>query len=72
MKDKNSYLIEDLPGIFANQAEEAETNHERMVKEYEENFPESDPPEWLKSNFNIARALSVMAAEIDRLKTICN
>lgn len=72
MADKNSYLIEDLPAIFGKHADEADWNHQQSIKNHREAFPDSELPEWMSYEFNISRALAVMAAEIDRLKTICN
>jgi len=62
------YLIENLTEIFDKHAKDAQAHHKKKVKDYEENFPNSEYPEWNKDYFNISRALSVMAKEINDLK----
>lgn len=70
--DKNDYRIETLSETFSKHAHQADVNHQESIKKYTESFPESDLPKWMDDPFNLSRALSVMAAEIDRLKMICN
>jgi hypothetical protein len=69
---KSDYRIESLASIFGMHADEAEKNYKESVEHHLEAFPDSDLPEWMADDFNLARALSVMAAEIERLKIICN
>lgn len=70
MKDNNDYSIENLGAIFAKHADIADDEHEKMIKQYIQQYSDNPLPKHLKENFNIARALSVMASEIDRLKQI--
>ena len=70
--DKNDYRIETLAKAFSDHADKCDKSHQRRIRDHCESFPNSEVPEWMKDHFNISRALSVMAAEIERLKTICN
>lgn len=70
--EKNDYRIETLSRTFLNHAEKAERKHEESVMNHRDAFPDSEIPEWMDDPFNLSRALSVMAAEIARLKMICN
>jgi len=67
--DKNDYRIEKLSETFSKHADIAEADNQSSIKNYRESFPRSDIPEWMENPFNISRALSVMAAEIESLKT---
>lgn len=71
MDKDNDYRIENLAFLFEKHAEQADFNHQQFIKKYREDFPDSELPEHLSNEFNIARALSVMAAEIEKLKMIC-
>lgn len=66
--NQKEYRIEDLPELFSKHASEAQRNHEEALMNYRDSFPDSEPPEWMNNDFNIAAALSVMAKEIVRLK----
>lgn len=66
--DSHEYRIESLGNIFAKHAEEADKNNEIHLEKYKENYPDSPIPEHMKNPFNVAKAFSVMACEIERLK----
>lgn len=67
---KYNYSIEDLTKQFSTHAEDFIIQNEKMKKMREGNFPDSDLPEFLNDPFNLSKALSVMCAEIERLKQI--
>jgi len=66
------YRIEVLADTFAKHAEEAELSFLKNRKKYKEMFPDDLPPEHLEIPFNLSRALSVMAHEIQQLKNLKN
>ena len=68
MTDTNDYRIENLGHTFGKHAEMADQLHEDDVARYLANYPDSPMPEHFKNSFNISRALSVMACEIEKLK----
>jgi hypothetical protein len=60
---ENDYRIEQLASTFAKHADD----FDESCRNQREAYPDSDP---VLNNFNLPRALSVMAAEIDRLKNL--
>lgn len=72
MQDTNDYRLESLSGTFLKHAEKGDENHRMQVENLKNNFPDQELPDHMKNPFNIARALSVMAAELEKLKIRCN
>lgn len=68
MEDSNDYRIQSLGITFSKHADQAEIDAIEMIKRFTENFPQTELPEHFRNCFNIARALSVMACEIERIK----
>jgi len=64
----NDYKIEGLSGIFADHAIKAEENDKLLLQQFLEQNPGSPIPDHFIDPFNIAKALSIMAFEINRLK----
>lgn len=64
------YIIEELGAKFENHANLSEKDHQQQIKNFKENYPDTPLPEYLEEGFNLARALSIMAFEIERLKTL--
>ena len=63
-----SYLLEDLASTFAKHADELEKKQKQMRKQYKKDHDGQDLPDYMKDPFNLSRALSVMAQEIENLK----
>jgi len=68
---EHDYRIENLASTFDKHAQKIDKLNEEMLRNLLENYPSSEIPSHMNDPFNIARALSVMACEIDRLKQIC-
>lgn len=66
------YRLESLSAIFAEHADRADKCQEDLVKQYREDYPHTPLPDHFKDGFNIARALSVMACELEKLKNKTN
>ena len=64
------YSLENLISIFKKHANQSDKNQQEIIRYYKENFPDSELPEYMKDNFNISYALSVMCCEIEKLKTL--
>ena len=62
------YRIESLGGLFSEHADKSDKSREERLMLFQEENPTSELPEHYKNEFNLPRALSVMAYEIDRLK----
>lgn len=59
------YRIETLSETFEKHADEADAQKNHCLEMYKQNYPDSPIPDHLTNeSFNIASALSVMAAEI--------
>lgn len=65
---KYDYRLETLASTFSDHAEMIETHQEQINKMYTEQNPGQELPEHMKNPFNIAKALSVMAEELNKLK----
>ena len=65
------YNLEGLIKKFSEHAKFADDYRENQLNEYKKEFPEQDVPEHLLQDFNLARALSYLASEIDALKKHC-
>ena len=66
----NDYRIESLGSTFARHADELDNQLKIDIEKYKENYPDSELPVHFQNPFSIARALSVMACEIEKLKHI--
>lgn len=64
----HDYRIEALGSTFAKHAEITDKQCQQSIQNFKENNPDCPVPEPMKENFNLARALSVMASEIEMLK----
>ena len=66
----DEYRIEKLGEVFEKHADRAEAQFKEDVRKFKENYPDSELPDHFKKpHFNIAKALSVMAEEIAKLKS---
>ena len=65
--DKN-YTVEALGYTFFKHAEQYDEALKEDIRKFKENFPDSELPEHMKTGFNVARALSTMACEIEKIK----
>ena len=66
---EHDYRIEALASTFEKHAEEADIQHKHFIDMHKINYPDSPlPPHFEAEMFNISRALSVMAAEIEKCK----
>lgn len=63
------YSIEKLPGIFANHARIANNINQEQTQKFMEANPGAPLPDHLRYPFNIALALSIMAQEINDLRS---
>lgn len=68
MKDETDYSIENLEFIFMRHAEEAEQRNKEIIDNFKKDYPNEDIPDHMKSSFNLAKALSVMANEINKFR----
>jgi hypothetical protein len=68
MEDKTDYRIESLAEIFLNHARECEIDIEKQIVCCQHYHPNDPLPEYMIDRFNLAKALSVMANEIARIK----
>lgn len=65
------YRVSNLTSLFLSHAEEIEKDRIEAINDHEEDCePHEDLPEYLSDDFNIAKALSVICWEIERLKNI--
>lgn len=62
------YRLEELSSIFAEHAKIADKARKEQIEQYMENYPGSPLPEHFLEDFNIAKALAVIAAELTWLK----
>lgn len=65
------YRIEALGTTFSDHAEISDNHTKQMIEQFKTNFPEAEVPSHFNNQFNLCRALSVMACEIERLKIRC-
>ena len=68
---EHDYRIQALAGVFSDHADMAEASNQYSVACHKQNYPDQELPEQIMNPFNVAKALSVMAAEIAELKTRC-
>jgi hypothetical protein len=68
METEHDYRIEELSSTFLKHALLCEENDKRMLQQFRENYPDSPIPQHMLNPFNIAKALSVMSSEIEKLK----
>ncbi len=61
------YEIENIKTSFSIRGDKWEIVKEKNIQRFKEDYPESTLPEHLMDNFNIARALAVMAYHLERL-----
>jgi hypothetical protein len=66
---EHDYRIDSLASTFAEHAEMAIKHQENINRIFIENNPGQELPDHMSNPFNIAKALSVMASEIEKLKT---
>ena len=69
---EHDYRIEALSATFAQHADLADQHQKFVNKMYAEQNPDQELPEHMGNPFNAARAFSVMAAEIEKLKIHCS
>lgn len=72
MENMTDYRIESLSSIFDAQADKSDDARHQIIEKYKEKNPKESIPEYLKENFVLSRALSVMVREIQELKIRCN
>lgn len=65
---EHDYTLETLASTFADHAGMADAHQEQLNQLFKDSNPGQELPEHMKNPFNVARALSVMAAEIEKLK----
>jgi hypothetical protein len=65
------YRIENLSSIFDSQADKSDDARHQILEKYKEKYPTERIPEYLTEDFILARALAVMAREIQELKIRC-
>jgi hypothetical protein len=65
---QGDYRLESLASIFAKQADDSDLCNEAYKERQLLLYPDVPLPKYMEYPFNIARALSVMACEIERLK----
>jgi hypothetical protein len=71
MKNSNiDYRIECLGSVFKEHADRGDKRLEEMRMIFQEEHPTSEMPKHYEDDFNLARALSVMVCEIERLKQL--
>jgi len=71
LKDNEyDYRIEALSATFCKHAEEADRIRKEHIRNFKDKFPGEKIPDYSLDNFNICRALSVMACEIEKLKSM--
>lgn len=63
------YTLEEMISRFLKDAKEAEENNKRLLKEWKETYPNEPTPEYIDPEFNLARALAGICAEILALKS---
>lgn len=63
------YSIDKLPAIFANHARIANNINQQQIQNYREISEGAPLPDHLKNPFNLALALSIMAQEINDLRS---
>jgi len=69
---EHDYSIEKLVTTFAEHAEMFRQHNEQVCKAYKEQYPDQEIPAHLVNPFCMAHAFSVMAGEIEKLKSRCN
>jgi len=69
---EHNYNIEALASTFADHAGMSDAHQQQINAMFKESNPGQDLPEHMANPFNVARALSVMAAEIEKLKIRCD
>lgn len=69
---EHDYRLETLASTFGTHADMADAHQEFINKSFAEQNPGQELPEHMKNPFNVAKALSVMAAEIEKLKIRCS
>ena len=65
---EHDYTIAALSSTFARHSDTAQKQAEKQLAEFKEVYVDSPLPEHLEENFNIARALSVICCEIEKLQ----
>lgn len=65
---QHDYSIEKLSDVFSEHADLADQHQKFVNKMYSEQNPEQELPEHMGNPFNAAKAFSVMANEIAKLK----
>lgn len=66
----HDYRLEALVSIFDTHANQSEKNSLDAESSFRIKYPDCPVPEHMVNPFNLARALSVMAYELQRLKII--
>jgi len=62
------YTLSGLALTFGEHAKMSESHRNFAIEEFKKNFPDQEVPTSLTYDFNISKALSVMAAEIEKIK----
>ena len=62
------YSLESICAIFAQHAVQYDNDLVGVIASFKERFPEEELPKHLSDNFNIARAMGVIAEEVVKLK----
>lgn len=63
-----SYDLESLSRRFYRDATEADKMKEMLMQRRKELFPDEEIPEYMKDQFNVARAFAEMCIEILKIK----
>ena len=63
------YSIDNLTRIFATHARITNNMHQEQIARFKEANPDAPIPDHMKDPFNISLALSVMAQEINNLRS---
>ena len=64
----HSYTLDELIKIFYQNAEESRKHDERLLREFQKNYPDEPVPDHFRSSFNISEALATICEEILKLK----
>lgn len=67
---EEDYSIETLVFTFSQHAKLFEEQNEEIANDFKKNYPNEELPAHMLETFNIAKALFVICAEIEKLKTL--
>lgn len=62
------YSIKELINTFDSHDNQYQESQKELIKNWNENNPDEEPPAYLASDFSVARALKLMCQEILALK----